>query len=488
MKPIITITHITIAMIAAFSACSNVDTVDEITVNQENKLCLRTKGEAKIDNPSISISKKEKIVTKELVPVILASSLDRTVFKDVENYKIITVSREGRNLLHVVNFRDGGWAIVSGYFDEENNILAFGTEGTFEPSAVESPEVRFWLDMTEAMVEQKLVSDEKSTSKESLRSGPYDDEPFVWVRIPIGYVNSSSLVSNVDPLTVTEWDQFWPWNYKTPYVNGHKTPLGCFPVAAAQLIFYLHNTTGHPAGRFRQIDTCFTWNGSEGYYSSNVSRSDYSTNWYAMAGEDPGFRCSLTDHVGDFIIDVGDRFQAKYSYPLTSTSVYSYNNFSSFGLSCSIKDYNSNSDVNTVISDLEDDLPVIMNGWKNSYNIQQNKIGHAWLIDGYKKYHNISDYQQFLRIIPTDSLSFYSNLGYDAIFTDSEKESLYPGIEEYEIIHDPWHSYPVYFHMNWGFGGSYNDYFSSLPSTWNPNEDNAYQYGLKLMYNFSSIE
>ena len=69
-----------------------------------------------------------------------------------------------------------------------------------------------------------------------------------------------------------------------------------------------------------------------------------------------------------------------------------------------------------------------------------------------------------------------------------QDQSPTPCIEEYEIIHDPWHSYPVYFHMNWGFGGSYNDYFSSLPSTWNPNEDNAYQYGLKLMYNFSSIE
>lgn len=468
-------------------ACSFEDGFDHVDADFSSHSDVLTRSDCSEKNLYASSILKDKIITEEFVPVILSDFIDKSLFKDVDRYSIQKVTKGNKNLMYVVNFDKGGWVIISGRFNVDNIILASGSEGRFDPNQIDCPEVRFWLEMTEEMVNNELEEDEVLDDEENVRSGPYDNEPYVWVRIPIGYVNSSSLLSSVDPLTITKWSQGWPWNYKTPFVNGYKTPLGCFPVAAAQLIVYLHNTIGHPAGRYRQIDTSFTWNGYDGYVS-HVTRSDYSNNWYVMALENPGFQSALTDHVGDLIIDVGDRFQATYSYPYTSTSVYSYSNFSYFGLSCSLKDYDSYYDVDEVISNLEGDLPVIMNGWKSNVSVNINKIGHAWLIDGYKKYHNISDYQQYLRIIPTDSLSWYTNLGYDAIYTDSEKESLYPGIEEYEIIHNETHYYPVQFHMNWGHGGLYNDYYSITPATWITDSPNAYQYGLKIMYDFVSIE
>ena len=476
-------------MLAYSCAKDNDYLVEKSFANQERE--IKTRSETFKNMTQFSDVITDKVVTIDFVPVILSGYLDNKDFKDIHDYSIETISREGRNLMYVVNFDEGGWAIVSGRFDEKNLVLAYGTKGHFSTDSIDSPELLFWLDMNKSRVEQEMIKDQKNQNKiisKSLRSSPYDNEPYVWFRIPVGIQTTTTQIANVNPLVETEWGQHSPWDYKTPLDNGNKCPLGCFPVAAAQVIRYLSSYIGHPAGSYRQIDTCFVWDPNNHWFISNVTRSNYSNGWNVMAVNNPGFQSAITNSVGDFIIDVGDRFRAEYSATKTSVVVGNYWYFSAYELACSYKSYNESADVNTVVSNLDNSLPVIITGWDSANRSDTNGDGHSWVIDGYKKKRHLTDYQRYLRIIPTDSLDFYSNLNYDRIYTNAEKELYYPGVDEYEIIHDYTSDYiETLFHMNWGYDGSYNDYFSIYPYTWEP-ENTTFQYRLKLHYNFSALE
>lgn len=493
IKKIIVISIISISAVISCSKDQNVDSLSITSLSKQNAL-IETRGELNTNNSKINFLIKDNRITKKLVPAILASNLDNNEFKDPDNYSINTVSRDGRELIHVVNFNKGGWAIVSGLFKVDNVILAFSGNGEFNPDEIESPEVRFWFEMTKSIIEQEIIETESVPERVS-RDSSFFDEPYAWIRIPLGDQHSSTEISRVDPLVETSWGQRFPWYYKTPSRNGEKCSLGCFPVAAAQMILYLHTNIGYPAGRYRQIDTSFTWvttdySNNDGHFISNVTRSDYSTNWYSMALESPGVQCAVTNYVGDFILDVGDRFNTEYS-SISSTSINSYGNFQNFDLTCSLMDYNSYSDINTIVSNLNDDLPVIMNGWQSRFRNNPGStdyMGHSWIIDGYKQYRNTTDNQYYLMRIPTESLYDYNYLGYDMILTDLQKEYSYPGVNEYEIIHNYSYSYSYLFNMNWGWDGLYDGFYATTPSSWNPEGTYAYQFLLKLLYNFEALE
>ena len=448
-----------------------------------------TRGDINQSNKSLFPVLKDKIVTREFVPFILERSLDRNVFKDKDSYTLTTVTKNGRNLMYVANFDKGGWAIVSGRFHVDDLILAYGTEGELDPSNVDSPEVRFWLEKAESMVEQEMIEDEESASEETFRSGPYDNEPYVWLRVPIGYQYSSEPYENIAPLTETEWGQGSTWNFACPYYpnTSRRCVLGCTAVAYSQMLYYLHYKIGIPSGLYHQIDTSYTWDASNQYFTSHFSRSDYnsqSPRWDQMQKHWYFFYTNNVKYTGWFILDVADRIGTSFALS-GSPAFFRKNLFSSLGINCTLIDtFNDYITRNSI----RDEMPVLVSGYdSNITRSNDGEGGHAWLIDGLQSTRYTEDYQQYLRIIPTDSLSFYPDLNYDMILTDSQKQFLYPDIEEYETIHEYNYSYSYLYSMNWGWNGSYNGYYSSAPLEWNPG-NSVYNDRLKMIYGFSVDE
>lgn len=111
-------------------------------------------------------------------------------------------------------------------------------------------------------------------------------------------------------------------------------------------------------------------------------------------------------------------------------------------------------------------MPVLVYGDDNGSDGKP----HSWLIDGYKKTVTRTDHQYKWVIMPPDSLQYYNNINYNYVFTETEMQQFYPGIEENQIVHEYSYSNPSYlFRMNWGWEGLYNgNLYSIQPEGWTP--------------------
>ena len=443
-------------------------------VEQPSVRTLSSLTKSVADRSTPIVKEKPKVITREALEDILAESFQGTSVKNTKRYSLKTISEEGKPIIHSVNFDDGGWTLVAGRELPNNQIIACGEEGSFDPDNIESPEVRFWFRMTKASLKLTYeVADREAESQlgtisaqeeeeRSIRSISYDD-PFVWVRLYMGY-ETSNVITNVNHLTNTKWGQSYPWNYKCPSVNNDDCPLGCLTVAVAQLLYYLHFHLGTPSGCYHTVDTNFTWNSPGNYYTSNLTRGNYtapSPRWNAMPTVSD-YLDNDTKYVGDLMIDVADRLGTAFS-PNGSGAFFTSSVFPYYNINCSTPQQYSSSQT---IAQLDNSMPVLVYGDDN--NAYGNS--HAWLIDGYKKQQTLTDYQYKWVIMPPDSLQYYNNINYNYVFTDTEMHQFYPDIEENQIVHEYSYSTPSYlFRMNWGWNGFYNGgLYSIQPEGWNP--------------------
>lgn len=451
--------------------------------NAELLNSLLTKGVQNGNTPTIEV--KRAIISKEDLDDILSRNLGGTAIKDIMHYSSKTISEDGLLLLHSISFEEGGWALVAGRELSQNQIIAYGEEGSFDPENIESPEVQFWFNMTKSSLKhafERADREEESPmetayinpeSRISTNSFSYDD-PYVWARLYLGFEHSTT-ITNVDHLTETEWGQSYPWNYKCPSLNGEKCPLGCVAVAVGQLLYYLHFHIGIPSGCFHTIDTSYTWNSGGNYFTSTLTRNNYnapSPRWNSMAKTySSGFNYGHM-YAGDLLIDVADRLSTYFSYPFSAASFYAINNtLSYYNINCSeAQQYN----YSQTLSQLNSSLPVIVRGKDSSTG-----DGHVWLIDGYQRHHYLQDYQYKWVIMPPDSLQYYNNINYDYVLTEAQMQQFYPDIVENQIVHEYSASDDYYFRMNWGWGGLDNDgTYSILPSDW---ISGTYQFSLNTL-------
>ena len=467
-------------------ACSEELTMSDNTspVNQES--VIKTRGDVPFQDPSVSAFIKGKKVTREFVPVILERSLDKTEFKDIDEYTLTTVTKDGRELIHVANFEKGGWAIVSGRFQTENQILAYGAEGEFDPNNIESPEVRFWLEMAEAMVENEMIEDEENDFEEMLRSGPYDNEPYVWVRFILDpqYFTTYNY-SIVNHLVVTKWGQNEPWNYLCPYFGDVLCPLGCTAVAVGQMLYYLHGHIAFPSGLYHTIIPYYDYhyNSSDAYCTSSVIRSNYysnSTRWASMATTNPGVLTTGVQYVGDLLIDIANRAESVFRIDETSgnTSTSLFSNY--YDIYCT----KSNFSQSTVVSSLNNSMPIMVSAKTSN---SSNADGHEWIIDGYNSTYTVEDRRYKWRMVPPDSLSYFALYSYDYIYTEAEKQQFFPEVIEDEIVHEYSSFINYYYKMNWGWHDNRNsyDYDNGLYSfgNWDAGQHDL-NYQIKIYHGF----
>lgn len=202
------------------------------------------------------------------------------------------------------------------------------------------------------------------------------------------YVNNTpvnrthSVMQVVNPLTQTTWDQGWPYNAMCP----SNSVTGCVATAMAQILrYWSYPSHGHGYSGYweKQIDG---FSNTYGYLEADYDSSNYA--WSAM----PYSVSNTNDEVAKLMYDCGVSVDMNYSpggsgawvingdYPLSSQNSYvkyfGYNPATVKGV------YESNYTYPNWIALIENELnnnrPVQYVG-----NDSVNNEGHTWVCDGY---------------------------------------------------------------------------------------------------------
>ena len=261
---------------------------------------------------------------------------------------------------------------------------------------------------------------------------------------------------SIPHLTQTWWRQtsagcnnYIPYRTDTTYL---RAPAGCTNVAGAQVLYYLHQTTGVPTHMPEEV--CCV--GDIDDYS--ISYSDMSDTIWSQITSSGG------DVAGRLIAVI-----AKTAYTIFGnggSTAYIYNlhqlSFPFFGVSSSWGFY----DEDIVKTSLLNNMPVIVTAYPSSLAI----YGHTFIIDGYYR---------------TREEVLYS---YVWVWDNYDPNQSYPRIPGYTEIG---YTSPVItaFEMNWGWGQTFYDtHYHFIPSgDWMPGDKN-YTSRRTMLYGFEAAQ
>lgn len=333
------------------------------------------------------------------------------ILSSEEVVKIEPIVYNGRDtVMFIVNYKDG-WAVLSG--DKRAvPILGNSAKGSFK-SEIDNPGSAIWfneaaneilsLKQKNPTIDEKSLADNKdfdfwmkmemaSNSQNYTRSnvtqyyGAPQGTPYLCKRLI-----TSTLVSEIDrrvgPLLSAKWGQNDPWNINLPFVlRGNaweKAYVGCVAVAVGQTLHFTHFKFNAPSGLYHNISsTGFIYDDKN--YNVSFHRGDYVVNsprWEQMALRSWQ---SNTSYVADFLADVGNRVNMKYSADGSSARITT-DALQHYGVTYDKKDYN----YSDIFRNIRGGMPVMMTAyakeWTKGWWIFKTTYhgdGHAWVIDG----------------------------------------------------------------------------------------------------------
>ncbi len=203
--------------------------------------------------------------------------------------------------------------------------------------------------------------------------------------------------SVVVELETAKWDQSAPYNDQCPLDDGVASAAGCVPVATAIVMRY-HRWPGYGTGKTESYTTS-----TKGIYVASRDLSHlYDWGNMSMSYTSGSYTDMEADAVSTLIADIGAAFQVDYGSDSTSGSVQGNVLYAHFGYSASITNkqrtgYSDATWFQLLEGEIDASRPVLYEGHSGS-------DGHQFVLDGY---------------------------------TDDD-----------------------YFHVNWGWGGSYDGYFT----------------------------
>lgn len=235
-------------------------------------------------------------------------------------------------------------------------------------------------------------------------------------------------------LTVTRWGQGGPnnkmrWDIKAPYLSPDKSEhcwTGCVPVAAAQMLYYLHYKTGAPEKIYGDVTvTSYIPSGQNSITikSGDITLSNYtSATWNLMplTENESGATDEQYGYVSSLMVYLGYLLNAKYKTTSTSASQYDLVNIfkNHFNITCTQTAY---SDVIIDTQIREKKMPVILSV---SYKKDGVRQGHSIIVDGYyykyKKTRKTYVWQslsgpKYKTVYDEDSMDMFCiNWGYDS--------------------------------------------------------------------------
>lgn len=355
--------------------------------------------------------------------------------------EIVPIVTEGNDTLaYIVNYSNG-WEVIGG--DKRvSPVLAYNDFGKFDVGTV-NPNIIAWLDdMTDRIYAMRYNGAPDSISgyyqfwkKVSTNNEEINKGCKVTQQYKMSMLRSTTAVGH---LIQTKWGQNAPWNKCVPYTTDYITrcPTGCVAVAGAQMLYFLHYKIGKPVNMYSQ-GSCIGWANGDNYSYSFSFSNPTSTVWDAMA-KYYWQESAATEKVAILMGYVGCQVGMKYDDTGSSANTESLvgSVFNPFGISCSYSGYHAGS----IVSSLNAGMPVIIRAYgtktvkkflgitiKTTYS-----NGHAWIVDGYES--NGTD---------------------------------------------------VYFKMNWGWEGYYDDGSFLDGSSWNISNYN-FTYKREMISGFSA--
>ena len=401
----------------------------------------------------------------DIAALLRAQSNSTRAASDCEDDIICFEDDKHDTLLYACNKTDGGW-IVYASDTRVPAIIAESPTGTFS-EAMENEAGHVWLlTIAEDLKVIKRLSDNKlKFSAEEIEnnkafwksiSSPDEyvkeklaKEGFNETRghplLPTGHYELVSTTSfwgqslPIPRMTTTDWHQNAPFNNYCPYKSDNSwdhAPAGCNAIAAAQMLYFLHNKFGVPATA-----------PSQAYVFGHVGDPDYNWSQYNYTSTIWNDMRLDASYAAPLIADVGRRVQMSYGNNSSGSHAFFLPTtvFEPYGISCNYL-HNINYNVDSLKMSLKrDSIPVILIA---QASLDTTTVGHAFIADRYKcsGYITRHTYQWVWDVIPPGSMI-----------------PMYPDIVEDDVTLAEINMIG----MNWGWGSSYNNAeFYTLTGDW----------------------
>lgn len=340
----------------AMCACSESTMMNE----PDNPVLSRSNDQT----PTVSYSVTPDMVCKYLNIARKGKTID----------SITPVIEDGDTLAYVVQYTENkGWDLISG--DKRvAPVLASASSGILNLNDTTNPAVKALNGMVQIVLDAKESAD---TTKHQVWKA-FEPKNIIANYTPQSRGGDTGLwvvedtiyeveEYEVPHLITTKWGQSAPWYSYTPYINQEHTVVGCLAVAVGQYIYHYRKNNNRGITLPCTISFSNTSNALPAF--SNFSASG----WNGMAKKSSE---SGTDIVAKYLSYIG--YQLDLDYGLDATGGTSYYipyvmNHYKIGRT-ETATYN----LFNVIESLDNNDPVLVCAFSDY-------VGHAFIIDGYKK-------------------------------------------------------------------------------------------------------
>lgn len=397
-----------------------------------------------------------------------------------------------QTLFYILNY-DEGWEVIAA--DKRvQPTLAHGENGSFTMNTDNEP-MKFWMNkLANGVLQQRQVVDsEMSTRAETTEEetsllnehvafwdyiSPSDASTRIIINIPIkephlppsdsitigiqkkyylNHIQDSSIETDYyGPYIETSWGQEDPWRECCPEINKKKCVVGCTPVSCGQMLYFLVDKYNLNIVSYENVECTILTNGDYLFNKSNPSTSW----WSQMAISQSDTSQHKTQYVSALLVHLGDLLGTTYGLQETGgsstpreaekTLVFDYYNFN-----CTYLNSYSSSIVKSQLKTSH--MPVMVRG-------ENSEGGHSWIIDGCAESRRIV---KRYYIYSSLDLSAADLIGYTKDDADGYDTEIYSSLGT--------------IHMNWGWNGSNNGWFTDVTSA--PASD-PYDEDIEIMYGF----
>ena len=159
---------------------------------------------------------------------------------DIINVMTQVVTDEGQDITtsYIVNFAMGGFVIVAAH-TLSDPILGYSHEGSV-PENGGNPAFRAYLEQLNRDLHMSIERSNDLEGSKSLSSNRVHSQK--WDQLLLGNYLLRNQTQTVEPLISATWNQGAPYNQYTPREDGSQTKVGCGAVAIGQIIHFF----GHP--------------------------------------------------------------------------------------------------------------------------------------------------------------------------------------------------------------------------------------------------
>ena len=279
-----------------------------------------------------------------------------------------------------------GWKLCSS--DKRTTfILAYSTEEPLNEVLLQkNPALKAWLDAQSRHIHEMRNSPAVEINhfwKEVNQTGQtrdHEPEGPGWRLIHCG----DSVVSNVSlpHILETEWGQMSPWNTCTPFLTEEyplRAAVGCVNVAYGQILYWAHNTFGHPEFMYTEASctgyaippsysfaftdsSTIAWNQMKTAQAATTGNADYSG--YLMAKVS-----RFTNSFYGFVLN------PPYIIPQTSSEV-SANDINWLRSYFNVDAVHTSYNASIIISNLDNGIPTLIAA--HAFPPNADSTGHAW--------------------------------------------------------------------------------------------------------------